>query len=76
MARKKGRSPSEQTVLEYHHDNAKGRNLPPAGLAAQGILKAVAPEDLQRILFADHDLIDVICMCIPKGSYPVKLKLI
>ena len=36
MARKKGKSNPEQTVIEYRHEEAKRKNIPPAGLAAQG----------------------------------------
>ena len=39
MARKKGKSSSEQTVLDYRHEDAKRKNIPPAGLAAQGKIR-------------------------------------
>ncbi len=39
MARKKVKSGSEQTVLDYRHEDAKRKNIPPAGLAAQGKIR-------------------------------------
>ena len=39
MARKKGKSSSDQTVLDYRHEDAKRKNIPPAGLAAQGKIR-------------------------------------
>jgi hypothetical protein len=36
MARKKGKSISYQTVLDYRHEDAKRKNILPAGLTAQG----------------------------------------
>jgi adenine-specific DNA-methyltransferase len=41
MARKKssGKKSPEASVLEYRHEEAKRKNIPPAGLAAQGVLK-------------------------------------
>jgi hypothetical protein len=38
MARKKGKSSPDQTVMDYRHGDAKRKNIPPAGLAAQGNL--------------------------------------
>ena len=39
MARKKGKSSPDQTVMDYRHEDAKRKNIPPAGLAAQGKIK-------------------------------------
>ena len=39
MARKKGKSNPEQTVMDYRHEDAKRKNIPPAGLAAQGKIR-------------------------------------
>jgi adenine-specific DNA-methyltransferase len=36
MARKKARNNTEPNVLDYRHEDAKRKNIPPAGLAAQG----------------------------------------
>jgi len=37
MARKKPKAISEPNVLDYRHEDAKRKNIPPAGLAAQGV---------------------------------------
>jgi adenine-specific DNA-methyltransferase len=39
MARKKVKSGSEQKVLDYRYDDEKRKNIPPAGLAAQGKIR-------------------------------------
>jgi adenine-specific DNA-methyltransferase len=39
MARKKGKSSPDQTVMDYRHEDAKRKNIPPAGLAAQGKIR-------------------------------------
>jgi hypothetical protein len=36
MARKKSKTTTEPNVLDYRHDDAKRKNIPPAGLAAPG----------------------------------------
>jgi len=39
MARKKGNTGSEQKVVDYRYDDEKRKNIPPAGLAAQGKIR-------------------------------------
>jgi adenine-specific DNA-methyltransferase len=39
MARKKSKSSPDQTVMDYRHEDAKRKNIPPAGLAAQGKIR-------------------------------------
>jgi adenine-specific DNA-methyltransferase len=40
VARKKGKKAvAEQAVIDYRHEDAKRKNIPPAGLAAQGKIR-------------------------------------
>ena len=39
MARKKGNTGSEQKVVDYRYDDERRKNIPPAGLAAQGKIR-------------------------------------
>jgi adenine-specific DNA-methyltransferase len=39
MARKKGNTGTEQKVVDYRYDDEKRKNIPPAGLAAQGKIR-------------------------------------
>ena len=40
MARKRGKKAvPEQAVIDYRHEDAKRKNIPPAGLAAQGKIR-------------------------------------
>lgn len=39
MARKKGKTKTEQAVTDYRHEEAKRLHIPPAGLAAQGKIR-------------------------------------
>ena len=39
MARKKGKTKTEQSVTDYRHEEAKRLHIPPAGLAAQGKIR-------------------------------------
>ena len=40
MAKKKAKKTvPEQAVMDYRHEDAKRKNIPPAGLAAQGKIK-------------------------------------
>ncbi len=36
MPRKKSKTTTEANVLDYRHEDAKRKNIPPAGQAAQG----------------------------------------
>jgi len=39
MARKKGKTKTEQAVTDYRHEEARRLHIPPAGLAAQGKIR-------------------------------------
>jgi hypothetical protein len=64
VARNKGKKPvPEQAVIDYRHEDAKRKNIPPAGLAAQGKIR-----EKPKIQYEDDNPYSPLICSIGQGS--------